>query len=325
MFIILMNGVLVMVTPTLTLNSMLYPSRIDSVFLSQQQLYYEIALEKGKADSGRTFIYSPSQLRVHYLEMTYTLPGDLVLRGWMAMDSTRALSPLLLIIPDISEGAINYISTMKHFNERGFNVCIMDMRGQGRSDGQLYNPGLAAEDVIALVSELKKMPFIDKVAILGIRSGAGIAIKAASLSPFTADVIVLQNPPVSLSKMVKQQAVREWGDLIKFFIPSIIRSYSQKTGLNLDDFNYEMLIGELTIPQMTVVANYTSKLTVDEALEIYKASTYFRKRFFTDKESFKKPAGVDNSKQYFDKISAFINSSLPGKRQKTRFRKLVMN
>ncbi|HMT28240.1 MAG TPA: hypothetical protein PKD91_03060, partial [Bacteroidia bacterium] len=185
------------------------------------------------------------------------------------------------------------------------------------------NPGeKAVADVIYMVNELKKMPFINQVALMGNGTGAGIILKAVTDSAI-ADVVVLQNLPYSLSRLIRRQAVKEWGKLIQPIMPVAIRSYERKTGIRLNQFTYIDLIKTLNIPHLFVTANFYSKKDIDDTVEMHKASTYYKKRIYIDTHTFRKPTGLNNDKKYYDKISTYINSSLPSKSKKTRFRKLA--
>lgn len=323
MLSILATAVMVMVTPVLTLNSLLYPVKIDSAYVAQEEKVYRDQLAKGKADSGLYFFYSPEELHLNFSPIEFITSDSILLRGWITFDTLSKTAPLLLMIPDIREGAIRYLLTMQQFTERGFHVCVMDMRGQGRSEGGPYHFGQSAEDVIDLINELKKRPDVNRAAILGVGTGAGIALDAIHSSPFMADAMVLQNPITSLNKLIQRQSLNDWGWWIRLFMPSIIRTYEQKTGINTAQFNFVSQIKTMSIPQMYVAANHFTNQTADETVNLYHHSTYYRKRLLIDRESWQKPAGQGNSKAYFDRISAFINSSLPTPIKRTRFRKLV--
>ncbi|MDQ3050666.1 MAG: alpha/beta hydrolase [Bacteroidota bacterium] len=326
-FIVLLLATIAMViiTPVLSFNELLYPVRIDSAYLSQQQILHEKQMrEKGK-DSLGIFIYSPKQLNIHYMNISYTLSDSVKLRGWMAIDTLRMQAPLLLIIPDINEGAINYIPAMKQFCDRGFNVCVVNMRGQGDSEGIFYHPGnVSANDVKQLLLDLQKMPFIQHVALMGSGTGAGIAMKLVSDTAI-AKVVILQNPPSSLSHYFKDKAIERWGTYIIPILPALIRSYEDQTGLLVKDYNYKEMITEINIPQMMVAANFMHKKVMDETLEVYHASTWYKKRLYIDAKSYQQRTGTENSKIYYDKLAAFISSSLPPKSKKTRFRRLAVN
>ncbi len=298
--------------------------RVDSAFVHQQQIVYEKQKAAGKDDSARVFIYGPDQLNINYIDVSLTMSDSVVLKGWMAIDTTRLQSPLLLIVPDISEGAINYIPAMKQFCDRGFNVCVMDLRGQGMSGGTFYNPGMrSVEDVIYIINQLKKMPFINNVAVLGTGTGAGIALKAV-VDSSVANVVIFQNLPVSLKRFLRQMAMKEWGTMIRPFFPVVMRSYQKNTGIQLENHNYLKLVTSLYVPHMFVTANFKSKNDIDETVLIYNASTYFKKRLYIDTDTYLKPTGISNSKKYYDKLSTYINSSLPPKKRRSRFGRLAI-
>jgi pimeloyl-ACP methyl ester carboxylesterase len=321
--IILGSAVMVMITPSLTLNSMLYPPRIDSSYWAQAELMNSLELEKGKGDTEKVFMFTPLEAGLKYDSITHTTADGTLIRGWLSYDTTRSKAPLLLIIPDISQGAIQFLPSMMKFTKRGFHVLLMDMRGQGRSEGLLYHPGYSAGDVISLLTEVKKSPVIEKVAILGIGTGAGITIATVTLAPFIVDVIVLQNPSVSLGRRIRQQSIDEWGWMINPFLPAIVRAYEYKTGINTSDFDYIKMISAMSIPQMYVAASYKSIHEHNQTIALYRVSDYFRKRLYIERESLGLEAGVPNSKEYYDKISAFINSSFPGNFKRFRTGKLV--
>lgn len=314
---------LVIITPVLSFKELLYPVRIDSVYLGQQQVVYENQLLQGEADSMKVFIYSPEQLNIPYMDISYTLRDSVKLRGWMALDTLHMQSPLLLIIPDISEGVISYIPAMKQFCDRGFNVCVINLRGQGNSEGIFYTPGAtSARDLKQLILDLKKMPFIGNVALMGTGTGAGVVMKLLSDTAL-AEVVILQNPLVNLSRYFRDKAVNRWGNFILPILPALIRAYEDQTGLSVSAYNYVKMINKINIPHMMVAANFHDKKIIDETIELYNASLHSKKRLYIDAASFRKTTDIENNKMYYDKIAAFINSSMPAKTKKTRFRKLA--
>jgi predicted alpha/beta-fold hydrolase len=323
MFLIFLTAMMVLVTPVLTVNSLLYPIRTDSASVMMQQISFEKQPPESR-DSTRMFLYSPRQLQLNYVDYQVTLPDGDTLRGWLVLDSLRSLAPLLLIIPDISEGAISYIPALKEFADRGFNVCVLNMRGQGNSDGEMYDmTQRASNDLRYAVRDLKKIPFIEKVAVMGIRTGAAITIKAFSDSSRFADVMILQNPPLSLQRYFVQHVISDWGRFMIPVIPALKRAYEEQTSIQMEHYDYRNLLVNIFVPHMLVAANYPGRKIMDETVALYHESNYYRKRLLIDTESAGKPPGFSNSKKYYDRISAFINYSLPPTTKKSRFRKLA--
>lgn len=314
---------LVVITPVISVNKLLYPTRIDSAFVNMQQLQFQKMKEASKSDTSAIFLYSPSQLQINFTELEFPMPDSIKLRGWMAIDTTKMISPLLLIIPDMLEGAIDYIPAMQEFSARGFNVGVINLRGQGNSDGEYYLPGQkSVDDLIRIIPELRALPYVNHVAILGSGSGAGIAVSILSDTSI-ADVLILQNPVTNFERFFKSHAQSEWRITVPFLLPAIIRSYEKQTGINVAAYKYDKMIENLMLPQMFVTANFNSKEQITETVAMYDASTYFKKQLYIETQSYLKRPGTNNSKIYYDKISAFINSSLPYKSKKVSRKKLA--
>jgi hypothetical protein len=243
---------LVVITPVISVNKLLYPTRIDSAFVNMQQLQFQKMKEATKSDTSAIFLYSPSQLQINFTELEFPMPDSIKLRGWMAIDTTKMISPLLLIIPDMLEGAIDYIPAMQEFSARGFNVGVINLRGQGNSDGEYYLPGQkSVDDLIRIIPELRALPYVNHVAILGSGSGAGIAVSILSDTSI-ADVLILQNPVTNFERFFKSHAQSEWPVSIPFLLPAIIRSYEKQTGIWVSDYKYDKMIENLMLPQMFV-------------------------------------------------------------------------
>ncbi len=135
---------LVVITPVISVNKLLYPTRIDSAFVNMQQLQFQKMKEATQSDTSAIFLYSPSQLQINFTELEFPMPDSIKLRGWMAIDTTKMISPLLLIIPDMLEGAIDYIPAMQEFSARGLR-CTASARNCGRFQPRVGNvPGQLA-------------------------------------------------------------------------------------------------------------------------------------------------------------------------------------
>lgn len=317
---------MVLITPVLNVNKLLYPIRIDSVYIKLQELNQYNNTPKSERDSANLFLYSPQQLGINYSNLTFTMNDGVRINGWLVADTGRLDAPLLLIIPDIEEGALHYINAMREFEQRGLNVCVIDTRGQGMSEGDYYDPGgLSVSDINLIVQELKSFSFVTHIAVMGSGTGAGIIISAAYDSSMIADVLIFQNPRKSLKSVFIEHAHNEWGSIVNPFMNVLLRDYEKQTGIDFSECDYINMIGEIYIPHLMVAANYFSEKRVVETVEIYKSSNYYRKRFLIDKNSFNKLPGFNNSKFYYDNISAFINSSIPQKNKKSKFRKLALN
>jgi alpha/beta superfamily hydrolase len=321
--LILAAAVLTLVAPMFNLTGLLYPVRIDSVYVSQQQLKTQKFVSGGGIDSGRVFLYSPAQLRVNYIDLELTMRDSVILHGWLAIDTVHLQSPLLLIIPDLTESSIHYIPAMKEMCDRGFNVAVINLRGQGNSQGEMYNPGpLSAMDVREIIKQLKQLNFVTNVAIWGNRTGAAVAAQALADST-EADVFILQNSFISFRRYFRQYASHKWSGLVTSILPALERDYRESTGVDIDSIDMRKLVNRIQIPTLHLAANFYTRKVVEETIAVFKDSENPKKSLYINIESFQLEHGLANTKEFYDKIAAFISSSFPAKTKKSRFKKLA--
>src|SRR6185295_3568785 len=87
------------------------------------------------------FYYNPGDLNLRYENFNVRTSDWQTLRGWyIASDDTEAIT--LLLIHDLSESKIAYINFISQMHDRGLNVCVVDMRAHGNSDGTTFSPGI---------------------------------------------------------------------------------------------------------------------------------------------------------------------------------------
>jgi len=321
--LILTAAVLSLVAPMFNLSGILYPVRIDSVYVSQQQLNTQKYISGGGIDSGRVFLYSPAQLRVNYIDLELPMRDSVILHGWLAIDTVHLQSPLLIIIPDLTESSIHYIPAMKEMCDRGFNVAVINLRGQGNSDGEMYNPGpVSAGDVREIIKQLRQLNFVTNVAVWGNRTGAAVAAQALTDST-EADVLILQNAFISFRRYFRQYASTAWGELVTSILPALVRDYRKSTGIDIDSIDMRKLVNRIQIPTLHLAANFYTKRVVEETIAVFRDSENPKKALYINIDSFQMEHGLGNTKEFYDKIAAFISSSFPAKTRKSRFKKLA--
>jgi pimeloyl-ACP methyl ester carboxylesterase len=313
----------VFASPFLNVNGLIYPPRIDSVFFSQQEALYEkYVLEEG-IDSGRIFIYNPAETGISYHSFEIEVDEDIYLRGWIAGDTIKNPVAAVLFIPDISEGRIHYLADINEFVSRGFVTCVVELRGQGNSDGERYDIGnQSANDISLLIDELELKTGFDNLAVMGNRTGAMVALQAALIDD-RIKVLVVKNPFISFGDYFTGYAINYWGPWAGPLCTVIKRDFNNTMGYHPDSLNSERLVRFIDIPSLYVSANFYTENIARETVRLYKESVAARKRLFIDRASVFTENGFGNSKGYYDKISAFIAASMPPKGKKSRFRRLV--
>ena len=99
--------------------------------------------------------------------------------------------------------------TARALCSKNYNVVRFDYFGTGDSEGQLYEFNLiqAVNDSLHLGNQFKNDAECDTVIFLGIRIGADLAFKAASLSNL-ADYLILIEPVISGKHYITEQRTR---------------------------------------------------------------------------------------------------------------------
>lgn len=308
---------LVLVTPVFTVNSFLYPIRVDSAMVAQQLL-----TARDQAISPQPL--HPNQLRLDYETLYFKRDGQPGLYGWISYDTTNTVAPMIVIVPDIEEGRINYLMDMAEWNARGFHVCVMDMRGQGQSEGTFYDPGKrSSKDLVSLCNQLESLKRVDYVTCMGIGTGAGICLSATEDTSFKAAALILQNPSTSLEHLLQRKAMVGWGGLLYPLLPVLKRSYERTTGIDFHEHRYAQIIGRCNIPYLIVGAGSISKTGVQEIIRLSEADGNSRKRVYWEIQGRDFKPFHQYSKKYYDHLAGFIVSSRQSPVFKLRRKKLV--
>lgn len=309
---------LVLMTPVFTVNSFLYPIRVDSTMIAQQ------LIAGGDSVPGPLPLH-PSQILRDYEKIYFKREGQPGLIGWISYDTTKTIAPLMVIVPDYSEGKINYLMDMAEWNSRGFHVCVMDMRGQGESEGVYYDPGMnSIRDLLSLCKKLKAMDRMDYIVCMGIGTGAGICLGASTDPTFEGAALILQNPSVSLEQIFQRKALVGWGGLLYPFLPVLKRSYERSTGIDFHEHNYTKIIGNCHLPYLVVGAGYITNQDTKDIVRLLEADGNPRKKIFWEIQSNKSAPFHQFSKKYYDHLSGFVVSSRQSPVFKVRRKKLVL-
>jgi pimeloyl-ACP methyl ester carboxylesterase len=322
--VLICTAAIVFVSPFLNVNGLIYPARIDSVYFSQQENLYEKHVLEGEVDSGRIFIYNPGEIGIRYRELIVQVDDGVYLHGWLAGDTIEDPTASLIMIPDISESRIHYLKDIKEFVDRGFRVCVIELRGQGNSDGRVYSIGQeAANDISLLIDHLEISEGFTDIAIMGNRTGAAVAMQVALDDP-RIDVLVAKNPFISFGSYFTDYAQNYWGPWVLPLCRIIKRDAEHIIGFHPDSLNLSLLTHFIEKPSLYVAANFYTENVARETTHLYNASEASRKKLIIDRGSVFSENGFGNSKQYYDRISAFIASSFPPREKRSRFGKLVL-
>jgi hypothetical protein len=309
---------LVLMTPVFTVNSFLYPIRIDSAMVAQQLLPLNDSIPRPQP-------IHPKQLQLDYEAIYFKRENQPGLKGWISYDTSKKTAPLMIIVPDINEGKISYLIDMAEWNARGFHACVIDMRGQGESEGLFYDPGKnSAADLVSMSHKLLSLERVEYFACMGVGTGAGICLLATTDTSFRPLSLVLQNPPESLEQQFQRSALKGWGGLLFPLLPVLKRSYERTTGNDFHQNDYEEIISNCHIPYLIVGAGRVSKAEATDINTLQKASGNSGKRTFWELQEHDNEPFHSFSKKYYDHLSGFVVLSRQSPVYKTRKKKLVL-
>lgn len=113
----------------------------------------------------------------------------------------------LIILPGRSEGYLKYKELAFDLEHQGFNVYIIDHRGQGLSERMLSDPhkgyvesfDLYHEDLHTFIKNIVKPQCENKPYLLAHSMGGAIAIRYMQEHPYTIRAAVLSSPMISIS------------------------------------------------------------------------------------------------------------------------------
>jgi hypothetical protein len=306
-----------------SISELIYPPKIDSLYLHAQQITYDQEVAEGKAKPGKMFLYHPSQLGLATDIFSATTPDSIHLKGWYIADSTLFFGTTLILLPDINESKFNYIDIAAEFINRGIHVCLMDMRAQGESEGLQYSMGgNSVKDVSVIMDSLVAKYKTENIAVMGSGTATVIALQA-SLADNRVKVTVLQNPFLSLHDYLLNYTHEKYGRFNKLFYGTTHKTYERQTGIKVDSLNLKTLIGNLNTPTLFINSIFEDNFNLKPTEELFSASTAKIKNWMIFREQPDEKENVKKRKKFFDRIASFINSSMPKKTKKSKFRKLV--
>jgi hypothetical protein len=123
---------------------------------------------------------SPADLGLDYTDVTLSTSDGLTLQGWYVPSTNGAAVILIHPFYGNRTGTVYHAALLAN---HGYGVLLYDTRSQGESEGDLYAWGWDAhQDVIAALDYLQHRPDVDpdRVGVLGLSAGAGIALRAAA-------------------------------------------------------------------------------------------------------------------------------------------------
>ena len=212
---------------------------------------------------------------------------------------------------------------IKPLHDRGFHVCIVDMRAHGNSEGETFSIGNpAVEDVKGILDSLYCKPETKNVVLFGIGTGAVIGIQALEKDN-RPSVFIVQSGFDSFEKYVRIFADKQWGRFEKFLFPSLKIRLKRQMGYDVSDLNFTEIIKYDSLPTLFIAGSEDNVVDPKETTALYDSSGSRSKNFMTVQGAGHQDIDEKGGAEYYNEIMAFINQSIPRKIKTVRNKKMA--
>ena len=321
---LLMAGAFVVISPSLVEPDLIRPQRIDSIYIQFQRtlVLKEHPVDFPSIDS--TLFFNPADLGMDYEEFNVRTADKTLLRGWfIAAKDTSSGPNTILVLHDWNESKIQKLNFAMQMRDRGFNVCLMDLRAHGNSEGTEFSPGiLAASDVKCMLDSLLSKPLVNHVAIFGSGVSAAIAMQSAVYDG-RADVLIVQCPVKKFSRFVHHYARKKWGWSRFIFYPLLERRMEHAMQMQLEELDLVAIGSAIKTPVQFIAASEDEFYSPIEAYAIFDSSAAVKKDLILVNQSTSSTLEVVGGEKYYNAIAEFINTAVPKKPVKVRYKKLT--
>jgi hypothetical protein len=307
-----------------SITDLIYPVKIDSAYMHNEQLQYEKELSEGKTKSGKIFLYNPSQFGLISEDISIRTNDNITLKGWYITDSTVTSGTTLILIPDLKESKFNYIATASELVARGIHVCIIDMRAQGESEGRNYTMGkIVSEDISIIIDSLISKYKTENIIMMGNGTGAAIAIQSCIYEK-RIKVMVSQNSFLSLNDYLEKYSEEKYGRFSKLFFKRMKKDLEEEMRFSADSLNLLEFVNCIEIPSLFITNISENYLDYKSTGKLFNKSVASKKEWKVFKNIVQDEKNSEEKKKYYDKIASFINSNIPKKKKQSKFKKLVL-
>jgi len=316
-------AVFVYFSPSVVTTDFIYPVRVDSVYASlHDELPGDVPEDSGKIILEPSKVFNPSSLGLPYHSFNVRTIDNLWLRGWY-VEAADTPANTIILIHDLNRSKINLLDHIRQFHDRGLNVCAVDMRAHGNSDGIEFSPGMPAIlDVKMIIDELLLRENTNHLVLMGFGIGSAIAMQVAAYDG-RCDAIILQSPSNNLSNYLERYAHHKWG-LMKFlWYPVFIRRVEDLLQYSVGELDLSVIARYTKTPALFISASEDNLSFTTEILAIYDSSSARQKSLYlvkdADRNSIEETGGAD----YYNRITQFINQAIPRKPKSSRFKKFT--
>src|SRR5258706_1983681 len=303
--------------PFLVLPDILYPERIDSLYVKNQELKLLQEDSSAAKKNASVFLYNPGSLNLAYENFEVRALDSAVLKAWY-IPSDNQQNFIVLVLHDLNESRISGLGLAQALQSRNIDVCLMDLRAHGSSWGNEFSPGpLAVDDVRRVIDKLFEDYYLERLAILGIGTGAAIAIETAAVDD-RVSAIVLQSPFLSLDKYVQRRYRQKWGILNSAYSYVTNKRLKKQLGYSPEKLNLPDICEYIFIPTLVIAGSNDAEIPYVESMSVSEASGSDMKNFITIKNASHDEIEEKGGQAYYDAVSFFLNQAVPAEVERVR-------
>lgn len=307
--------------PFIVMPDVLYPERVDSVYIKTRELKFLAGDSSEK--NAPVFLYNPGSLNMPYENFEVRGLDSAVLKAWY-IPSDNQQNFIVLIIHDLGDSRISCLGLAKALQGRNIDVCLMDLRAHGSSGGNEFSPGpLAVSDIRQVIDKLFEDYYVEQLAILGIGTGAAIAVQTAAIDD-RVSAVVLQSPFGALNKYVERRYRHKWGFLHPAYSYIANNRLKKQLGYSPEKLNLPDICEYIFIPTLVIAGSNDEEMPYIESLNVSEASGSDMKNFITIKDAGHDEIEEKGGEAYYDAISFFLHEAVPAEVERVR-RKVAKN
>jgi alpha-beta hydrolase superfamily lysophospholipase len=305
------------------INEILTPLRVDSLYVKSQEVDYLRQQENMDNKVMPHFFQSPADLHLCFTDLEIRTADSLRLKGWYLPSDNYNNSTLVLILHDLNESRITSLETARQFSDRGYSVCVFDMRAHGASEGSQATFGfLEKYDVQTMIDTLQKQYGSKNIVLLGLGVGAAIAIETASIDS-RVKLIVAQSPFNNLYTFVDRYSSLKWSLFNRFLFPLFKKHLEKELLFPLESIDIAASVKNVTVPILFIAGSEDQVSTKEDSHKVYDNCPSNKKQFWLVKNASHTSIDEIAGEAYYNKISVYIINNIPKQSAKTRFKKFV--
>jgi len=318
-FLIVMS----MAVPFVVMPDILYPDRMDSLYVKSLELKYIQSDTSATKKRPEDFLYNPGSLNLPYKNFEVITNDSISINSWY-IPSEAKQNFIVIILHDLNDSRISCLNLAHALHDRNLDVCLVDLRAHGSSGGTEFTPGEGSvSDVRLVIDSLSSNYYMDQLAIIGIGTGAAVAAQLTSVDE-RVNALVLQSPFISLHKFLHSHYRKKWGSLhnLYSFIAGV--RIKNQIGYSAEKLNLPEICKSISVPTLVLAGNRDEEVPYLESVSVFDALEAELKNLITINNAAHDDFEDKGGKAYFDAISSFLHEAVPAEAERVR-KKIVKN